>query len=96
MCLSDENEFVRLTATGVLGAQSRWPEPALVSVLQNDVSVGVRLAALGALLELACVPPYIVIEEEKKLEQQGMDPDIAQLKRIIEERRLDMTLLSDL
>ncbi|MBI5927839.1 MAG: hypothetical protein HY862_00905 [Chloroflexi bacterium] len=96
MCLTDENEFVRLTATGVLGAQSHWPDFTLILVLQNDASMGVRISALGALLDLAHLPSYIVIEEEKKLQQNGIEPDMAQLKRIIEERGPDKTLLLDI
>lgn len=96
ICLSDENDDVRLTAIGVLDTQSRWPEPTLISVLQGDTSMFVRLSALEALLSLANVPPHIQTEEINALKLNGRDPDVSQLKRIIAERGPDKSLVADL
>lgn len=92
LLLNDPEDNIRITAASILGIRSQWPDNTLVMALQSDPNQFVRYSAFEALLKLARVPYPMIQKEVNRLEKSETEPTLAEVKRILQEANINLSL----
>jgi hypothetical protein len=80
---SDPETSIRISAANALASQTSWPELSLFKAIEVEIDEHVRRAIFGAILSQAGLPPYRLLEEEKKLKGKANLFDLKEVKRIL-------------
>ena len=91
LLLLDPSSNVRISAASVLGKQSSLPDQALFSAIKNDSNHLVRESAFEAILALAGVSRKSINHEIKKLRAGEIQLSLAEVRRIAEEEKIDIS-----
>ncbi|GAC1519146.1 MAG: hypothetical protein NVS2B7_40180 [Herpetosiphon sp.] len=84
MLLNDDDDSVRITAAGVLGVQSAWPDAALLHALDHDPDEIVRGAAFESLCGLAKIPRPLRERMSRAQRHGDLTESAADVRRIVE------------
>ena len=85
LLLTDPEGQVRLSAAGVLGVQSTWPDGALINALRFDEDKFVRRSAFDSILKLASAPNNRIRKLNQRIESGDIQPTWNEAKQILEE-----------
>lgn len=89
---TDPEPGVRISAANALESRTSWPEETLLRAIKKDKDNNVVRAVFGALLAQAGLPPYRIMEEEKRIEEGQTAPSLSEIRRIFERDGIELDI----